>query len=87
MGAYTGPGAYSVHYGNSPVFPNGRSQLTPSEVLVSHRIASVRIHVERAIRRIKNYRILQNVIPLSYDHLADFIFTIWVNFQRQLVPQ
>ncbi len=49
---------------NIPVFLNGRSQLTPSEVLVSHRIASV----ERAIHRIKNYRIRQNVIPLSYAH-------------------
>ncbi len=75
---------------NTPAFLNGRSQLTPSEVLVSRRIASVRIHVERAIHRIKNYRILHNMILLSYAHLADLMFTICaylVNFQRQLFPQ
>ena len=37
---------------NLPPFLNGK-QLTADEVLKGRRIASLRIHVERAIRRIK----------------------------------
>ena len=39
---------------NLPPFLNGK-QLTADEVLKGRRIASLRIHVERAIRRIKEY--------------------------------
>ena len=38
---------------NIPAFLNGREQLTKAEVKESQTIASVRIHVERAIQRIK----------------------------------
>ena len=38
---------------NISAFLGGRSQLTKAEVKESHAIASVRIHVERAISRIK----------------------------------
>lgn len=43
---------------NIPPFMRGKSQLSLTEELETRRIASVRIHVERAIERIKNYRIL-----------------------------
>ena len=42
---------------NLPPFLNGR-QLTADEVLKGRRIASLRIHVERAIIRIKEYQII-----------------------------
>ena len=38
---------------NIPAFLGGRQQLTKAEVKESQTIASVRIHVERAIQRIK----------------------------------
>ena len=38
---------------NIPAFLAGRSQLTKAEVKESQSIASARIHVERAIQRIK----------------------------------
>ena len=40
---------------NIPAFLGGRSQLTKAEVKESQTIASVRIHVERAISRIKKF--------------------------------
>ena len=46
---------------NIPPFMAGKEQLTVEEEAETRRIASVRIHVERAIERIKNYHILQGV--------------------------
>ena len=43
---------------NIPPFKGKRDQLTPEETEETARIAAVRIHVERAIGRIKNYNIL-----------------------------
>lgn len=43
---------------NIPSFMKGRSQLSEHEVIDTRRIASNRIHVERAIMRMKSYRIL-----------------------------
>ena len=50
---------------NIPPFLNEKPQLTLEEELETRRISSVRVHVERAIERIKNYRILQNTFQLS----------------------
>lgn len=43
---------------NIPAFMKGRDQLSEYEVIDTRRIASNRIHVERAIMRMKSYRIL-----------------------------
>ena len=55
---------------NLPPFLNGK-QLTADEVLKGRRIASLRIHVERAIRIIKEYHILQETIPISLARLTN----------------
>ena len=60
---------------NIPSFKGNRPFFPLSEVVETQKIASVRIHVERAIGRIKNkFRILQKDIPLSLfgsiNHLA-----------------
>ena len=44
---------------NIPAFLNGRNQLTKAEVKEIHTIASVRIHVERAIQRVKKILSIQ----------------------------
>ena len=46
---------------NMPPRLNESGQLTESERTTIRRIASVRIHVERAIEHIKNYQILHNI--------------------------
>ena len=56
---------------NIPAFLNGRDQLTLGEDITTRKIASVRVHVERAISRIKNYRILHQVIPLIMSQDLD----------------
>ena len=43
-----------------PAFTRKHSQLTNEQVTQMRRIANVRIHVERAIRRLKVFKILSN---------------------------
>ena len=51
---------------NIPAFLSGSDQLTKAEVKGSQSIASVLLYVERAIRRIKTFRLIRNEIPLSF---------------------
>ncbi len=72
---------------NIPPFMRGKTQLSLEEEFET-RIASVRIHVERAIGRIKNYCILIGVIPNSlHCHLDQiwFVCSILTNFLPPLV--
>ncbi len=42
---------------NIPLFLRGKKQLSEKELVITRRIASLRIHVERAMERIKNFHI------------------------------
>ena len=62
-------------------------QLTNSELIETRRIASLRIHVERAFKRVKVFKILNN-IPNNMAGLSSEIFftcAILTNFQPPLV--
>lgn len=61
---------------NIPPFKGTRDQLTSEEVEETVHIASVRIHVERAIGRIKSFHILKGIIPINMAHLGDQIFFV-----------
>ena len=50
---------------NIPAFLDGKDQLRAEGEIVTRRIASVRVHVERAIARMKSFRILKQVFPLK----------------------
>ena len=58
---------------NMPPFVKG-GRLSKPNVLKTRKIASLRIHVERAIGRIKQYHILTSVIPLSVSHVNSIWF-------------
>ena len=47
---------------NIPPFLNGQPQLSAEDEVKTRKIASVRVHVERAIARIKTYGILHQVV-------------------------
>ncbi|XP_078665089.1 LOW QUALITY PROTEIN: uncharacterized protein LOC144907664 [Branchiostoma floridae x Branchiostoma belcheri] len=73
---------------NIPPFKGSRDALTAEEVQETMDIAEVRIHVERAIGRIKNYHILDGIMPLSLAPVAEQIFRVCsylTNFQNPLV--
>ena len=46
---------------NVPPFMNDSGQFEEHELLETRRIASLRIHVERAIERINNYHIIDSI--------------------------
>ena len=50
---------------NITAFLGTRYYLTKAEVKASQTIASIRIHVQRAIQRIKTYSIIGNETPLT----------------------
>lgn len=59
---------------NRPPMLNGRRQLTVAEETRTRQIANLRIHVERVIREVKNFRILRYVFP---NVMADKLNQIW----------
>ena len=74
---------------NIPPFLGRREQLTSREVEETRRIASLRIHVERAIGRVKNYRLLQTVLPIAFANVASDIVIVCAyltNFLDPIVP-
>ena len=73
---------------NIPPFLEGRPQVPSDEVRRGRQIASVRIHVERAIGRIKIFAILKGTFPLSMACLSNQVVCVcaWLsNFQPALV--
>ena len=71
---------------NIPPFKGLRDQLTAEESEETARIAAVRIHVERAIGRVKCYHILNGVIPLSLSPLINQMFTVCSYLTNILPP-
>jgi hypothetical protein len=73
---------------NIPPFLGGRDRLTPQEEILTKRIARVRIHVERAIERMKKFKIIGTTLPLCFKPMATQIVKIigfLVNYQEPLV--
>ena len=72
---------------NIPPFMRGKKQLSENEVVTTRHIASLRIHVERAMGRIKNYHIFDRALPATMTTIADRIFfvcCVLTNFQSPL---
>ncbi|XP_065665566.1 uncharacterized protein LOC136086992 [Hydra vulgaris] len=75
---------------NIPAFLNGRDQLSHEEVIESQTIAALRIHVERAIQRIKKNKQIRNEIPLVLYGSINQIWTVsclLCNFMDPLIKQ
>ena len=71
---------------NIPPFKGGRDKLNPEETDETARITAVRIHVERAIGRIKNHHILDGNCYLSMAPLMNQVFTVCSYLTKFLPP-
>ncbi|XP_059471644.1 uncharacterized protein LOC132205139 [Neocloeon triangulifer] len=58
-----------------PDFLKNKERFSSEELRNSERIAEIRVHVERAIRKIKEFHILDNTIPIT---LMPMIDRIWI---------
>ena len=75
---------------NIPAFTKGKDQLSESDVTETRRIAHVRIHVERAIRRLKVFKILSGVVPVSSVKKLDDVLIVCsalVNLGPELIRE
>ncbi|XP_052697412.1 uncharacterized protein LOC128175656 [Crassostrea angulata] len=65
---------------NIPPFRSSSNQFTTQEVLNIQEIAKLRIHVERAICRVKNFHIFDGVLSLSLVPLSSQVFSVccWI---------
>ena len=71
---------------NIPPFMRGKTQLEESERIETKRIASLWIHVERAMERIKNFHIFDRVLPATLTDLAEQMFFVCAALSNFLPP-
>ena len=73
---------------NIPAFSDGK-QLSGRAVGKSRKIVSLRIHVERALERLKTSKMVQRVIPLQLKNSLNQVLLICAvsNMQEKLVKE
>ena len=60
---------------NIPPFLDSKAQMPADDVLLTKKIAQLRVHVERAIGRIKEYHILCSTLPAAmWDSINEVIY-------------
>jgi hypothetical protein len=70
-----------------PHFLKARGQFSSAEIADNDDITAFRVHVERAIRRVKENRIFQGIMPLSILGSVNQIWTVCCllsNFRKPL---
>ena len=75
---------------NIPPFLSNNSQFSVAEVAETQDIAALRIHVERAIERVKRYKIFSTVIPLTLLGSINQLWaiaTILANLKNPLIRE
>nr|XP_054932285.1 uncharacterized protein LOC126540277 [Dermacentor andersoni] len=73
-----------------PPFNSGGGQLSAHDMEITYKIASVRIHVERVIQRLKIYHILRNRVPLSLVPHMNKVISVCaalVNMQAPIIKK
>ena len=62
--------------------------MSTGDVVKTQTIASLRVHVERAINKIKNYRIWDGVLPMNLFGIANQMWTVCAvlcNLQKPII--
>ena len=75
---------------NMPPFLRDQDQFTEDQVQSTRSIAAVRVHVERVVRKVKEFEILRNIIPVSLWPMLDRIWTVCThlaNFTGALIKK
>lgn len=59
-----------------PPFLNGQDQFTQDQLQLTRTLASVRVHVERAVRKVKEFDIFSDVVPISLCPMLEHIYMV-----------
>ena len=72
---------------NLPAFLRGKDKFTRAEAIFSRKIARSRIHVERAIERLRNYKILEKISARQrwYCDIIVQVCSALVNLQSPII--
>ena len=73
---------------NIPPFLGNKGQMSPEEVALTQTIASLRIHVERAINKVKNFHIWDSVVPFTLFGVVNQMWGVCAmlcNFQNSII--
>ena len=73
---------------NIPPFLGSEGQMSSNDVIKTQSIASLRIHVERAINKIKNFHIWDRVLPLNVFGIVNQMWTVCAflcNMQKPII--
>ena len=73
---------------NIPPFVGSKGQMTAEEIVATQTIASLRIHVEMAINKIKNFHIWDSVVPFTLFGSVNQMWTVCAflcNFQNSII--
>ena len=73
---------------NIPPFLGSQGQMSPEDVVKTQTVASLRVHVERAINKVKNFHIWDNVLPLNLFGIVNQMWTvccILCNLQKPII--
>jgi hypothetical protein len=74
----------------TPHFLCSDGRFTSSQIQDNQKFASLRIHVERHIKRVKEYNLLQSTVPLSIAGSVNQLWTVAnlvTLFKRPLIKQ
>ena len=75
---------------NIPPFLGSKGQMSPEEVVETQSIAALRIHVERAINKIKNFHIWDSVVPFTNFTVVNQMWAVCAmlcNFQNSIISE
>lgn len=61
-------------------------KLTSNEIKETRKISSLRIHVERAIRRLKSFKLLREILPLKIKYISSQLLKVATAFCNFLPP-
>ena len=73
---------------NIPPFLGSQGQMSAEDVVKTQSIASLRVHVERAINKIKNVRIWEGIVPLNLFRVVNQMWTVCAvlcNLQKPII--
>ena len=65
---------------------SGLEQMSEDKVIVTKTIANARIHVGRAISRMKVFSILKKTLPITLVPLIDDILVVCAGISNLLIP-